>query len=95
MYLLAQATGATATDANQLKDSALAYMRVVAVCEGIAGKPHVADSLLAVGATEEKLRNNKEALAVYNQIVTEFAGTPQATKAKESADRLNAATPKG
>ena len=97
MYLLAQSTAATAAqnDQNQLKDSAIAFLRVVAVCELLPGKPHVADSLLAVAAIEEKLKNTKEAVAVYNQIVTEFPGTPAATKARESASRLNAAGPKG
>jgi TolA-binding protein len=97
LYLLAQSTAAAATtnDANQLKDTALAYLRVVAACESLPGKPHVADSLLAVAATEEKLKNTKEAQAVYNQIVTEFPGTPAATRARESAGRLSAAAPKG
>jgi TolA-binding protein len=97
IYLLAQATaaGMAPNDPAQLKDSALAYLRVVAVCDSIPGKPHVAESLMAVAATEEKLKNTKEALAVYNQIVTEFAGTPAATKAKENADRLSATAPKG
>jgi TolA-binding protein len=95
LWVLAQSQAATASDAVQLKDAALAYMRVVATCGALPGKPHVADSLLAVAATEEKLKNSKEALLIYNQMITEFAGTPAATKAKENADRLNAATPKG
>ena len=95
LFLLAQSTGATAQDTNQLKDAALAYMRVVAACGSLPGKPHVAESLLAAAATEEKLKNPKEALLIYNQMITEFAGTPAATKAKENADRLSAAIPKG
>ena len=95
LYVLAQSQAATARDANQLKDAALGYMRVVAECKSLPGKPHVADSLLAVAAIEEGLKDPKAALAIYNQMITEFAGTPAATKAKENADRLNAAAPKG
>jgi len=95
LFLLAQSTAATAQDSNQLKDAALAYLRVVAACESLPGKPHVAESLLAAAAAEEKLRNTKEALLIYNQMVIEFAGTPAATKAKENADRLSGANPKG
>jgi TolA-binding protein len=96
LFLLAQSTSATATaDAAQLKDAALAYMRVVGSCEALPGKPHVAESLMGVAITEEKLKNSKEAIAVYNQIVAEFPGTPLADKAKESVARLNASAPKG
>jgi TolA-binding protein len=93
LYLLAQATGASAAngDPAQMKDSALAYLRVVAAADGMPGKPHVADALFVVAATEEKLQNVKEAQAVYDQIALEFAGTPTATKAKENAARLAAA----
>ena len=98
MYLLAQSTAAAvgnSDDPNQLKDAALAYMRVVAICEGMPGKPHVAESLLSVAAIEEKLKNTKEALAVYNQVADEFKGTAAATRAKEGASRLAPAAAKG
>jgi TolA-binding protein len=94
LYLLAQSTAGAvgnSEDPNQLKDAALAYMRVVAFCESMPGKPHVANSLLAVAALEEKLKNTKEALAVYNQVADEFKGTPAATRAKEAAARLGPA----
>lgn len=94
LYLLAQSTvGAVGNseDPNQLKDAAIACMRVVAFCESLPGKPHVADALMQVAAIEEKLKNKKEALAVYNQIADEFKGTPAATQAKEAAARLGPA----
>lgn len=93
LFLLAQATSAAAPagDTPKLQDSALAYMRVVAAGDALPGKPHVADALFAVAAIEEKLKSTKEALAIYDQIALEFAGTAMATKAKENASRLSAA----
>jgi TolA-binding protein len=94
LYLLAQSTGGAvgnSEDPNQLKDAAITYVRVVAFCESLPGKPHVADSLLEVARIEEKLKNKKEALSVYNQIADEFKGTPAATRAKEAADKLGPA----
>jgi len=94
LYLLAQANaaGANPNDPNQLKDAAIAYMRVAAVCKSMQGQPHVADSLLQVAAIEEKLKSTKEALAVYNQVAAEFKGSLAAAKAQAAVERL---TPKG
>ena len=94
LYLLAQAkiAGANSTDPNQLKDAALAFMRAAAVCKSMQGQPHVAESLLQVAAIEEKLKNTKEALALYNQVAAEFKGSPAAAQAQSAAERL---TPKG
>lgn len=95
LYLWAQATSASeANNPNQLKDAALAYMRVVAVCDGMPDKPHVAESLLNVGSIEEKLNNSKEAIAVYNQVAQEFKDTPAAASAKLAIARLNPAEKK-
>lgn len=95
LYLLAQCTAAGAgDDPAQLKDAALAYMRVVGACDAVPGKPHVVESLMAVGGLMEKLKSDKEAAAVYGQVVAEFPGTPAATQAKQNADRLAAAAPK-
>jgi TolA-binding protein len=89
LYLWAQATSAAeANNPNQLKDAALAYMRVVAVCDGLPDKPHVAESLLNVAAIEEKLNNPKEATAVYTQVAEEFKDTPAAATAKQAITRL-------
>lgn len=94
LYLLAQSTAGALGNSDvpdPLKDAALAYMRVVAYCQALPGKPHVADSLMNVAAIEEKLKNKKEALAVYNQIADEFKGTAAAARAKEEAARLGPA----
>lgn len=92
LYLLAQAREGAAKpeDPDQLKDAALAYMRVVANCKSLEGKPHVAESLLRTAAIEEKLKNTKEALALYNQVAAEFKNSPQATQAGQEATRLGA-----
>ena len=93
LFLLAQAKEALAKpdDADQLKDAAIAYMRVVANFKGMEGKPHVGESLLKVAQIEEKLKNSKEALSLYRQVATEFKGTPAAAQADQDANRLAAA----
>ena len=86
IFLLAQCTAADAsTDPNRQKDAAIGYMRVVAVCSQLPGKPHVAESLLAVGKLEEQLKNPAEAAAVYKQITDEFKNSPAADPASEGA----------
>lgn len=96
LYVIAQAKegAARADDPDQLKDAALAYMRVVAVCKDMESKPHVADALFSTAAIEEKLKNPKEAIALYNQVATEFKASPLAATAEQNAARLSAA-PKG
>lgn len=93
LYVIAQAKAgaARADDPDQLKDAALAFMRVAAVCKDMEGKPHVADALLQTASIEEKLKNTKEAIALYNQVAAEFKGTPSAGTAQQNAARLSAA----
>jgi len=92
IYLLAQCTAADASsDPNRQKDAAIGYMRVVAVCSQLPGKPHVAESLLAVGKLEEQLKNPAEASVVYKQITDEFKNSPAADPASEALARLNKA----
>lgn len=90
MYLIAQAreAGAKADDGDQLKDAAIAYMRVVATFKGVPGAPHVAESMLRAATIEEKLKNPQEALALYKQVASEYKGSPAATQAEQSAARL-------
>jgi TolA-binding protein len=89
LYLLAQCTAAdTSADPNHLKDAALGYMRVVAVCSQLPGKPHVPESLLAVGKLEEQMKNSAEASAVYKQITDEFKNSPAAGPATDALARL-------
>lgn len=90
MYLIAEAreAGAKPNDADQLKDAALAYMRVVANFKSVQGAPRVADSLLRTGLIEEKLNNKQEALAIYRQVAAEFKDSPAARQAEQDAARL-------
>lgn len=96
LYVIAEAKAGAARpdDPDQLKDAALAYMRVVAICKNLEGKPHVADALFNTAGIEEKLKNSKEAIALYNQVATEFKASPLAATAEQNAARL-AAAPKG
>ena len=99
LFLLAEAKSGAARpdDPDQLKDAALAYMRVVALYKDTEGKPHVADALFNTAGIEEKLKNPKEAIAIYNQVATEFKSSPLASAAQQNAARLSAASaqPKG
>lgn len=101
LYVIAQAKAGAARpdDPDQLKDAALAYMRVVVVCKDIEGKPHVADALFNTAGIEEKLKNPKEAIALYSQVADEFKASPLAATATQNAARLGAAgnnaAPKG
>lgn len=90
LYLIAQAreAGAKPDDADQLKDAAIAYMRVVASFKGVAGAPHVAEAMLRTAGIEEKLKNPQEALALYKQVASEFKGSPEATQAEQAVARL-------
>jgi TolA-binding protein len=93
LYVIAQAkaSGARPDDPDQLKDAALAFMRVVAVCKDLDGKPHVADALYYTAGIEEKLKNPKEAIALYTQVANEFKASPLAATAEQNAARLSAA----
>ena len=90
LYLIAQAKAASARpdDSDQLKDAALAYMRVVANFKGMEGQPHVAESLFNTAGIEEKLKNTKEAIVIYNQVASEFKTSPLAVTAAQNAARL-------
>ena len=100
LFVIAQAKAGAARpdDPDQLKDAALAYMRVVAVCKDVEGKPHVAEALFNTAAIEEKLKNPKEAIALYVQVSGEFKASPLAAVAEQNAARLGTpanAPPKG
>jgi tetratricopeptide (TPR) repeat protein len=77
-------------DSNALKDLAIAYMRVVTFGKDLPGQPHVAQSLLRVAQLEEKLKEPKVALQLYQQIAAEkdFADDPAQADAKKSVERL-------
>ncbi len=82
LYLLAEADRNLAGDDQQkLQDAAVAYMRVVAHFpkSDVAG-----DALMHAAEIVEKLGDSKKALALYQQIATEYP----ATNAKEQVERL-------
>jgi TolA-binding protein len=93
LYTIAQARLGLAAgdkDPNALKDAALAYMRVVADFKDVAGKPHVADSLLKTAQIEEQLAEPDVAARVYQQVAQEFPQDPAAATAKQDMERLKA-----
>jgi TolA-binding protein len=92
LFLLAQAQeGLAGEDANALADAALAYMRVVAHCKDVPGKPRVAESLMKTASILERTKNAKAALELYQQVTSQFADDPAAAQARESAQRLSQA----
>jgi TolA-binding protein len=89
LYILADARYALAgTDKNALKDSALAFMRVVAAAKNEAGRPHVVDSLLKTAAILEQLGETRGATGLYEQVLAQFADDPAAPKARDNLERL-------
>ncbi len=77
-------------EVQELKDIAIAYMRVVAFAKDVAGQPHVAASLLRVAQLEEALKESPVALSLYQQIAKDYADQPEAADAKASIERLGA-----
>jgi TolA-binding protein len=95
LYTLAQAKEGLASKDNpdSLKDAAIAYMRVVAICKDFDGKPHVAESMLKAAAIDEQLQKPGEAIMLYKQVSSTFKDTqPQlADQADAAVQRLQAA----
>jgi TolA-binding protein len=95
LYTLAQAKeGLASKDTpDSLKDAAIAYMKVVAICKDFDGKPHVADAMLKAAAIEEQLQKPDEAVMLYKQVSSTFKDTqPQlAGQADAAVQRLQAA----
>ena len=93
LSILAQAhEGQLPADAsdNDLKDAAIDYMKVVAFGKDVPGQPHVAEALVHTAQLEEKLKEPKVALQLYQQVSRDYADTPAAALAKSSIDRLKA-----
>ena len=85
LFILAQAReGQLSADAsaNDLKDVAIDNMKVVAFGKDLAGQPHVADALVHTAQLEEKLKEPKVALQLYQQVSREYADAPAAATAK-------------
>jgi TolA-binding protein len=84
-YGLAQAS----KDPRALKDAALAYMRVVAhFKDASANYPQVGQSLYMTGVIHEQLKDNPAAVAIYQQVVSQYPSHPAAAKAKERISQL-------
>jgi TolA-binding protein len=75
--------------ADQWKDVAIDYMRVVA---GYPTGPSAAAALLKVAEIHEKLKQPETALKVYQQVAREHANTPAAQAAQKSIERLGGRT---
>ena len=93
LYILAQAREAQLpadANANDLKDTAIDYMKVVAFGKDLPGQPNVADALVRTAQLEEKLKEPKVALQLYQQVSRDYADAHAAAVAKSSIDRLKA-----
>jgi TolA-binding protein len=89
LFILAEARHALAgDDPTALKDSALAYMRVVAVAKDEPGRPRVVDSMLKTAAILEQLGEPRAAIQLCEQVLAQFADDPSAPKARDSLERL-------
>ncbi len=91
LWLLAESKDALAankTDPETLKDTALAYMRVVTFGSQLGDKPHVPDALLRVGKIEEKLNDPQIAGQMYQLVIKNFGASPAATGARAAAATL-------
>jgi TolA-binding protein len=71
--------------ADQWKDVAIDYMRVVA---GYPASPSAPAALLKVAEIFEKLKEPETALKVYQQVAREHANTPAAQAAQKNIERL-------
>jgi TolA-binding protein len=71
--------------ADQWKDVAIDYMRVVA---GYPASPSAAAALLKVAEIHETLNEPDTALKVYQQVAREHANTPAAQAAQKNIERL-------
>lgn len=90
LYALAEArAGVSKDDPASLKDTALAYMRVVARARASrVASPRVPEAMLKTAAVQEKLKATQEALLLYQQVAEEFKGTDAAARAAKAVERL-------
>lgn len=90
LFILAEAKRANLnkSDKNAVKDTALAYLRVVAHFGDLEGKPNVLPSLLAVAELLEQADDKAGAVAIYEQIIRDFPKDPAAQKAEKERARL-------
>lgn len=89
LYIIAQARlGQAGSDANNLKDAALAFMRVVALAKDEPGSPHVVDSLQKTAGILEQINDRESAVKLYQQIAAQYPDQPAAAAARSSIQRL-------
>lgn len=89
LYLLAEAQMAQAgSDGVKLKDTALAYMRVVALAKNEPSKPHVVDSLVKTALILDRLGDPPAAGRLYEQIITQYPDDPLAAVARQNLAKL-------
>jgi TolA-binding protein len=74
-------------DPNDLKDAALAYMRVVANFKDLPTRPHAAESLLKTAMIEEQLNESAVANQLYQQIAQQYPEDPAAGVAKQKLQK--------
>jgi tetratricopeptide (TPR) repeat protein len=87
-YLLAECKAARmqpTASADQWKDLAIDYMRVVA---GAPQSANAGAALLKVAEIHETLKDPETALKVYQQVVREHANTPAGQAAQKGVERL-------
>jgi TolA-binding protein len=87
-YMLAECHGAKlapTAPADQWKDLAIDYMKVVA---GFPRSPEAGPALLKVAQIHETLKDPETALKIYQQVAREHANTPAGATAQESVQRL-------
>ena len=77
----------------ELRDAALAYVRVVAHFKELPDRPHVTESLARVAQIHELLGDPQTAARVYQQLATTWPDDPQAAPARQAADRLRQQQP--
>ncbi|CAN5485138.1 hypothetical protein BH10PLA1_BH10PLA1_21730 [soil metagenome] len=81
------ALAAKTTDKTAWQDIAIASMRVYAL---FPDRPAAADALARTAACYEQMKDNDKAIAVYQQVVRQYAAAPVAKTAKDAIARIQA-----
>lgn len=91
LFLIAEARNGIAQKSkspDDLKDAAIAYMRVVANFKDLPARPHVVECLMKTALIYEQLNDPATAARVFEQITTQFPDDPLAAEAAQNARRL-------
>lgn len=93
LFLLARsAEAAAAGDRTRLLDSALGYMKVVALFKNASEHPNVPEALLRAGMIHEQLGLADDAAKLYRSLIERHGDSSAAAQAQA---RLDAAQPQG